>query len=102
MPRSGDPWPFEETSAAQAAAVYALVDDVQSPSTTHISVVDKYGNAVSLTQTLSSFFGAGVGVPGLGMALNNQMQNFAGPGPSEPAGARQAAAYDYRPDHRAR
>src|SRR5690606_1604738 len=47
---------------------------------THISVVDKYGNAVALTQTLSSFFGAGVAVPDTGIILNNQMQNFNAPG----------------------
>nr|MBO2477341.1 gamma-glutamyltransferase [Bacillota bacterium] len=42
--------------------------------------VDKYGNAVALTQTLSSFFGAGVAVPDTGIILNNQMQNFNAPG----------------------
>lgn len=79
-PQAGNPWLFEDGLGSIGQAAYALVEDVQSPSTTHISVVDKDGNAVALTQTLSSFFGAGVGVSGLGIALNNQMQNFAGEG----------------------
>lgn len=45
-------------------------------STTHMSVVDKDGNVVALTQTLSSFFGAAVAVPGTGIILNNEMGNF--------------------------
>ncbi|MBN2873883.1 MAG: gamma-glutamyltransferase [Spirochaetales bacterium] len=45
-------------------------------STTHLSVVDKGGNMVALTQTLSSFFGAAVAVPGTGIMLNNEMGNF--------------------------
>ncbi|MDX9897895.1 MAG: gamma-glutamyltransferase [Spirochaetia bacterium] len=45
-------------------------------STTHLSVVDKNGNMVALTQTLSSFFGAAVAVPGTGIILNNEMGNF--------------------------
>lgn len=48
----------------------------ESPSTTHYSVVDKDGNAVSVTQTLSSFFGGGNVIPGTGFAMNNEMQNF--------------------------
>ncbi|TXT49964.1 MAG: gamma-glutamyltranspeptidase [Spirochaetes bacterium] len=47
-------------------------------STTHMSVVDKAGNVVALTQTLSSFFGAAVAVPGTGIILNNEMGNFNG------------------------
>lgn len=47
-------------------------------STTHMSVVDKDGNVVALTQTLSSFFGAAVAVPGTGVILNNEMGNFNG------------------------
>lgn len=45
-------------------------------STTHMSVVDKDGNMVALTQTLSSFYGAAVAVPGTGIVLNNEMGNF--------------------------
>ncbi len=45
--------------------------------TTHFSVVDADGNAVACTTTLNGFFGSGVTVPGLGFALNNEMDDFA-------------------------
>ena len=48
----------------------------ESPSTTHISVIDKDRNMVAITQTISSFFGAGVMVEGTGVILNNEMANF--------------------------
>jgi gamma-glutamyltranspeptidase/glutathione hydrolase len=49
----------------------------EKPETTHFSVVDKDGNAVSCTTTLNGFFGSGVTVPGLGFPLNNEMDDFA-------------------------
>ena len=48
----------------------------ESPSTTHISVIDKDRNMVALTQTISSFFGAGVMPAGTGIVFNNEMANF--------------------------
>jgi gamma-glutamyltranspeptidase/glutathione hydrolase len=48
----------------------------ESPSTTHISVVDKDRNMVAITQTISSFWGAGHAVPGTGIILNNEVYNF--------------------------
>jgi gamma-glutamyltranspeptidase / glutathione hydrolase len=48
----------------------------ESPDTTHLSVVDSDGNAVSLTYTLGSSFGSGVTVEKAGFLLNNQMRNF--------------------------
>lgn len=50
-----------------------------TPSTTQISVVDRKHNLVSLTQTVSSFFGAGVMIKGTGIILNNEMGNVYGP-----------------------
>lgn len=44
--------------------------------TTHISVADGEGNAVALTTTLNTPFGSGVIVPGTGVLLNNQMDDF--------------------------
>ncbi|MEM7706214.1 MAG: gamma-glutamyltransferase [Pseudomonadota bacterium] len=44
--------------------------------TTHISVIDGYGNAVALTQTINSVFGSLITVPGTGIVLNNEMDDF--------------------------
>ena len=41
--------------------------------TTHYSVVDKDGNAVSVTYTINGAFGAGVVAPGTGFLLNDEM-----------------------------
>jgi gamma-glutamyltranspeptidase/glutathione hydrolase len=48
----------------------------ESPNTTHFSVADAEGNAVSNTFTLSASFGAHVVAPGTGFLLNNSMGNF--------------------------
>ena len=45
-------------------------------STTQVSVIDQYGNAVSLTQTLSRSFGAKVATPGLGFFYNSFLESF--------------------------
>jgi gamma-glutamyltranspeptidase/glutathione hydrolase len=47
---------------------------MESPETTHVSVVDSHGNAVSLTHTLGA--SSGVITPGLGFMYNNAMVNF--------------------------
>ncbi|MDO9450417.1 MAG: gamma-glutamyltransferase [Rugosibacter sp.] len=48
----------------------------EGTNTTHYSIVDKAGNAVSVTYTLNTWFGAGVTVPGTGILLNNEMDDF--------------------------
>ncbi len=47
-----------------------------SNQTTHYSIVDAAGNAVSVTTTLNNGFGSGVTVPGLGFLLNDEMDDF--------------------------
>ena len=54
----GDPFPYE------------------SPDTTHYSVMDKFGNAVSNTYTLNFSYGSGKMIPGTGMLINNEMDDF--------------------------
>ncbi len=49
----------------------------ESKDTTHYSIVDEDGNAVSVTYTLGYSFGSGVTIPGTGILTNNQMNNFA-------------------------
>jgi gamma-glutamyltranspeptidase/glutathione hydrolase len=47
-----------------------------SGSTTHLSVLDRAGNMVALTKTINDFFGCGVTVPGTGILLNDDMDDF--------------------------
>lgn len=44
--------------------------------TTQISVLDKYGNAVAITQSINTIFGSKITVPGTGIVLNNHMDDF--------------------------
>ncbi|MGD8727289.1 MAG: gamma-glutamyltransferase, partial [Gemmatimonadales bacterium] len=55
----------------------------ESEQTTHYSVVDADGNAVSVTTTLNGGHGSGVTVEGAGFLLNNEMDDFAG-APGQP------------------
>ncbi len=53
----------------------------ESGETTHVSIVDANGNAVSMTYTLEQEYGSKITVPGGGFLLNNEMGDFnAGPG----------------------
>lgn len=49
----------------------------ESRSTTHLSVMDRAGNAVSSTQTINYAFGSGVVARGTGVVLNDEMDDFA-------------------------
>jgi gamma-glutamyltranspeptidase/glutathione hydrolase len=51
--------------------------------TAHLSVTDKQGNAVAFTGTINTPFGSGITVPGTGIILNNEMDDFA-KAPNEP------------------
>ncbi len=52
--------------------------------TTHVSVVDRWGNAVGLSQTVGGFFGACVITPGLGFLYNSNLNAFNLTDPRDP------------------
>lgn len=59
----------------------------ESEQTTHLSVVDRRGHAVSLTYTLEDHYGVKRVVPGAGFLLNNELGDFnAGPGLTDAGG----------------
>ncbi len=45
--------------------------------TAHLSVLDAAGNAVAITKTINTPFGSGITVPGTGVVMNNEMDDFA-------------------------
>jgi gamma-glutamyltranspeptidase/glutathione hydrolase len=49
----------------------------QGTQTSHFSVIDTEGNRVAGTQSINFFFGSGLMVPGTGVMLNNEMDDFA-------------------------
>ena len=74
---AGNPYPFLEPPIGGS-------DEEGSPSTTHISVLDKAGNAVAITQTISSFWGSQDMIPGYGFFMNNELHNFNSFNPDRP------------------
>ena len=73
----------------------------ESTETTHYSVYDSYGNAVSTTTTINSSFGSGIVVEGAGFLLNNEMDDFSGkPGVMNQFGLLGTEANSIQPEKR--
>lgn len=68
---------FDWSKATPSSVVKAgKVNAKEHEETTHFSIVDKAGNAVSVTTTLNGSYGAVVAVKGAGFLLNNEMDDF--------------------------
>ncbi|WP_345802957.1 gamma-glutamyltransferase [Microbacterium sp. AZCO] len=76
--------PLDASGCLAAAA--AAQPDTENISTTHLSVVDRWGNAVAYTLTIEQTGGSGMTVPGRGFLLNNELTdfNFAPASPTDP------------------
>ena len=73
----------------------------ESNHTTHYSVVDAEGNAVSVTTTINDWFGSRVTADGLGFLLNDEMDDFSSkPGVPNADGLIQGAANEIGPGKR--
>ena len=66
---------FEKASKVSSVKKYDYIEEGKD--TTHYSIIDSEGNAISNTYTLGYSFGSGVTIPGTGILMNNQMRNFA-------------------------
>ena len=65
----------QATASAKIAA--GVMPAPESPDTTHYSVADSAGNVVSNTYTLNFSFGSHITIPGTGILMNNEMDDFA-------------------------
>ena len=67
---------FDMNKATSSASIKEGSLTGESDQTTHLSVVDKEGNAVSVTTTLNGGYGSTVIVDGSGFFMNNEMDDF--------------------------
>lgn len=67
---------YQPEKAGKSSEVKAGVPAPESEETTHLSVVDQWGNAVSVTTTLNGSYGSRTVVGGAGFLMNNEMDDF--------------------------
>jgi gamma-glutamyltranspeptidase/glutathione hydrolase len=67
---------IDPQKAGDSMAIKPGVAPHEGSNTTHYSIVDKWGNAVSVTYTLNDWFGAGVMASKTGVILNDEMDDF--------------------------
>jgi gamma-glutamyltranspeptidase/glutathione hydrolase len=84
--------PAIEPEKATPASAFAVSTSKESPETTHYSVVDAQGNAVSCTVTLSASFGAKIVPEGTGVVFSNALGAFSPSGPNDAAGGKRMAS----------
>ena len=65
-----------EVDPLQISQLKYVAPGLESPNTTHYSIIDGDGNAVSNTYTINWAYGSGVVVSGAGFLLNNEMDDF--------------------------
>lgn len=66
----------QEVDPKNISTLEGVQPGLESPDTTHYSIMDQWGNAVSNTYTINWDFGSGVIVEGAGFLLNNEMDDF--------------------------
>ena len=66
----------QEVNPVTISMLDAVAPGNESPNTTHFSIIDQWGNAVSNTYTINWAYGSGIVVNGAGFLLNNQMDDF--------------------------
>ena len=91
----GDPRPYDASAVTTDSELPAEGDG----HTTHLSVIDKWGNAVALTTTVADTFGSGIMVPGYGFELNDSLNLFNLTPKADPANGN-PGANDAAPDKR--
>ncbi|WP_378175971.1 gamma-glutamyltransferase [Aquimarina sp. SS2-1] len=80
---------------------YGSIPGYESSETTHYSIIDQFGNAISVTTTLNGAYGSKLYVPELGFFLNNEMDDFsAKPGTPNMFGLLGAEANAIAPEKR--
>jgi gamma-glutamyltranspeptidase / glutathione hydrolase len=65
---------YDSTKAGKSTLIKAGI--IESNQTTHISIIDQWGNMASVTTTLSGWYGSEIVVKGAGFLLNNEMDDF--------------------------
>jgi gamma-glutamyltranspeptidase/glutathione hydrolase len=78
---------YEENHEPDFYGTHGLLDEGDEPGgalpddggTSHVCVIDPFGGAVAMTETINHEFGSKIGVNGFGFLLNNEMDDFTSP-----------------------